>query len=146
MTEDYDTSIRATIEKRQAKVDAEWEKAVAKALAKHGADDLYGIPREELHQLRKTFAEKSRIAHGREPKWGDPSPELMKEIREASGTNGVPVPRAERPVDPEATIPCIDTGCSQLAKTPRGMRKHIVFRHPERTPDEVEKFLSNFTA
>jgi hypothetical protein len=140
---DYDQRIRAEIDRRQERVDWWWQDAVVKLTAKHGAADFWGVPAGERHALMKKYTEKSRAAHGKDPKWGDPSSELTKEIREEAGVASIPPPRVERPAAPEAQIPCIEApDCKQLAKTERGMRKHIKFRHPARTEAEMDEFFA----
>jgi hypothetical protein len=141
---EYEDRIREAIDRRMEKVDAWWLEATAKAVEAHGVDSLWDIPKAERHALMTEHAGRAREAHGRDPKWAEPVPELQAEIRAEAEVADLPPPRVERPNDPKASIPCIEApGCSQLAISTDGMRKHIAYRHPNRSEEEIsEHFVS----
>lgn len=139
---DFEARIRATIDRRQEKVDAWWKQEAAKLVKKHKVESLWDVPKKERDALRSEFAERSREAHGIGRIWGDPDSERMKALKEEADVADLPPPRVDRPNDPKADIPCIEDGCGQKAVTEAGMRKHIAHRHPNRTEAEIVTHFS----
>lgn len=58
-------------EDAMASIEAEFVKRCAKLKAKHKAETLWGVPRDEWYAVMEWRKEQARVAFGRDPKSGE---------------------------------------------------------------------------